>query len=711
MAFAGGVRPFVLGVMVLFSAAMTGCGGGEDSIASLETARHASPWVGPQAPERSSRHSDQFLGPAFIDREQPQSTGGYTIDLSQREAVRLFYAGVFKASEGVSSDWSGSLTGCVSGDTSSSYKEAVLRRINWFRAMAGVPANVQFDATFNRKAQQAALVMAANNNLSHTPPGTWSCNNADATEAAGSSNLALGRAGPDSIAGGYMEDGGSNNAAVGHRRWILYPQTQTMGTGDVTGSSRANALWVFDGRFGSMRPSVRDDFVAWPPPGYVPYTTVYPRWSFSYPDADFSSATVSMSENGASLATRKEAVSNGAGENTLVWLPGTYADGMSWARPAADTTYTVQINGVRINGATRSFNYNVKVFDPDVATHDMSLTGSDAATVGQSLSYSFSSFPSATHYQWRSLQFSRTSFVDGAEGDLSQFISDASSGYAVQASGVSASGGRSFHFAHPEPVNQILTMVGEWVPSSQTQLTFASRLGLSSPNQKARVQVSQDGGINWATVFEQAGTQSGSTSSSGEVAFTTKQVPLASFSGRTIQIRFLYAFTGGSYYPQTSNTAGWFVDDIRLDSVNRLDAVGAPIDVGTATQFSFKPAQDGGLLLQARAGLYGFFAEWGPVKTVNVSATGANLPTTSAVTDAAVDCLFNWAQGQFPTLLAPASAVSQTVSPYRFRFYSQTGVYLGVSSADENLYAVLGGKLEKLGAVAPWLTQSGCAGR
>ena len=42
-----------------------------------------------------------------------------------------------------------------------------------------------------------------------------------------------------------------------------------------------------------QRPA-RDGFVAWPPPGFVPYQTVYPRWSFVLRGADFTNATVTM---------------------------------------------------------------------------------------------------------------------------------------------------------------------------------------------------------------------------------------------------------------------------------------------------------------------------------------------------------------------------------------------------------------------------------
>src|SRR5438034_1286336 len=82
----------------------------------------------------------------------------------------------------------------------------------------------------------------------------------------------------------YIWDFGANNDIVGHRRWLLYPQTKVMGTGDVPnqgGFAAANATWVFDANYGGPRPATRKPFVSWPPAGYVPYQVVYPQWSFA----------------------------------------------------------------------------------------------------------------------------------------------------------------------------------------------------------------------------------------------------------------------------------------------------------------------------------------------------------------------------------------------------------------------------------------------
>jgi hypothetical protein len=120
-------------------------------------------------------------------------------------------------------------------------------------------------------------------------------------------------------------------------------------------------LWVFD-TF-SPRPATREPYVAWPPPGYVPYQVVFARWSFSYPSADFTAATVTMESDGSGLGVSQSPVVNGYGDNTLVWTPAG-ATGDSWPRPTRDTTYTVSVQNVLIGGQNRSFTYDVTLFDP-----------------------------------------------------------------------------------------------------------------------------------------------------------------------------------------------------------------------------------------------------------------------------------------------------------------------------------------------------------
>ena len=234
------------------------------------------------------------------------SHGQSEMSLAEREPVRIFFQTVYEASEGIPSGWTGNVALGEAGSTSPAFQRAVGVRINYFRAMAGVPASVALSSSYSTPDQWAALLVSANSQLSHYPTAAWKDYTAPGAAAAADSNLILGVDGPAAV-DAYIQDAGATNYFVGHRRWVLYPQTRKMGTGDIdadpTGTyPAANALWVLDGMFGTARPATRDGFVAWPPPGYVPEQLIYNRWSLAYPEADFSQARVQMSRGGKSVS-------------------------------------------------------------------------------------------------------------------------------------------------------------------------------------------------------------------------------------------------------------------------------------------------------------------------------------------------------------------------------------------------------------------------
>jgi len=143
-----------------------------------------------------------------------------------------------------------------------------------------------------------------------------------------------------------------------------------MGTGDVleilsdTSSRAANCLVLFDQpNWAKPRPPTREPYVAWPPKGYVPYNIVSGRWSFSLAGADFSGAKVAVRVGRRNEKVVQEAVVDGFGDNTLVWNIGVEAGG-PFPQPARDTTYTVVIQGVKLQGRARQFTYNVVIYDP-----------------------------------------------------------------------------------------------------------------------------------------------------------------------------------------------------------------------------------------------------------------------------------------------------------------------------------------------------------
>src|SRR5487761_2014893 len=96
---------------------------------------------------------------------QPKGvTGGFTVDTGSREQVRSFYNSVYISSDGVSMDTTAIISTSTAGTNSFAFQQAVLRRINWFRALAGVPAAITLDAAESAQNQAAALMMSANTN-------------------------------------------------------------------------------------------------------------------------------------------------------------------------------------------------------------------------------------------------------------------------------------------------------------------------------------------------------------------------------------------------------------------------------------------------------------------------------------------------------------------------------------------------------------------
>ena len=101
---------------------------------------------------------------------------------------------------------------------------------------------------------------------------------------------------------------------------------------------------------------------AWPPAGYVPFEIMptSTRWSYSAPEVDFSSATVTMTRNGAAISTAVVARNGVYGDPALVWeVPA------SGVAPEAGKPDVYQVTLSGIPGAPVS--YRVTVFRAGVA--------------------------------------------------------------------------------------------------------------------------------------------------------------------------------------------------------------------------------------------------------------------------------------------------------------------------------------------------------
>jgi hypothetical protein len=590
------------------------------------TSRANEPTLGdaPRMPENVSGLPGAGVRPKGV-------TGGFSVNINSREQVRSFYNAIYPSSAGVPMNTTEDILDCVPGTNSTLFQEAVVRRINFFRAMAGLPAAITLDAGNNFNDQAAALMMSANNALSHTPPSSWSCWSINGSNAASMSNLALGNAGADSITA-YIWDFGASNYEVGHRRWILFPQTQIMGTGDVPQTNiitvmqtnlylAANATWVFDANLYGSRPATRQPFVSWPPAGYVPYQIVYPQWSFALTNANFSNATITMKSNGVSVAVSVQNYVTGYGENTLVWYPSTLdptSSTTTFPFSGTDTVYTVTVTNIQYSGATVGYTYNVTLFDPAVPGADSfppTISGTNQPAINTANPYTFTALTNVTGYEWQSFLRTPTNFNDGAESGLANFIVNTTAGYSVQDSTHHASGSFSFHLAHPgsPPTDQILTINQIFVPKTNTIFTYKSELGYAADGETAKVQISADNGNTWLNLFSETGNLSGNPI---ETSFINRSATLTNYAGLPVQLRFDYSYSNGlSYYPSASSGYGWYLDDIII--TNYEVATSFTTNFITTTNFTFSPAQAGNYSLQASGILYSQFVIGGaPIKQV-----------------------------------------------------------------------------------------------
>jgi uncharacterized protein YkwD len=299
----------------------------------------------------------------------PAAPAGAAVDSTSIASVRDAYLNTYLPALNVAPGWTGDAASCTPGVTSADARTAELTVINYFRALAGLQPTTE-DTAATAKAQQAALMMTANHDLSHTPPATWKCYTADGAGAAGSSNLGLGHPTGGQAIADYMDD--SLTDSVGHRAWVLQPDQSAYGLGMT---ADANALMTFGD------PSMRNNTAPsgatpWPSRGYFPHENL-PNlyWSYSQIGVSFAGATVTVAKNGVALTTadvHAEGVIDGWPAPRLVWSMPTLP------RPAVGTsdTYHVTISGPLTDA------YDVEIFNAVEASVDPTTGGSTAGTQG-----------------------------------------------------------------------------------------------------------------------------------------------------------------------------------------------------------------------------------------------------------------------------------------------------------------------------------------
>jgi len=247
--------------------------------------------------------------------------------------------------------WTGNAEACQAGDMAPEARATALRLLNTHRFMAGLPA-VTATAAGDKLAQDCALLMRANNTITHTPPTTFKCYTAEAAKTANSSSLSSGPA--VGSVDGYMIDPG-NPTTIGHRRWILSNWLTEVGFGSADRFS-CQYQPAKPTRGGGGKP-----WAAWPPGGEVPIQAFGGRflgtidqtgWTIQSDSINLASAKVTVTSGGADKPVTVTQLGGGYGSMyALRFNP------MGWTSKAGET-YSVKVEGTSMPIA-----YDVKVVD------------------------------------------------------------------------------------------------------------------------------------------------------------------------------------------------------------------------------------------------------------------------------------------------------------------------------------------------------------
>jgi len=256
--------------------------------------------------------------------------------------------------------FTGNIDACITGSYAASVNQKMLKRINYLRRLVRVSDDIVFNASLNQKCLKAAVMQEANRIISHcygennAPCDMWLCNSPVAIEASQNSLLAIANWNYFDPIRLYTYDGGALNTGVSHRRWLLYSKAKVFGNGLT---ENRNVMYVIGN---SGNPSTNQkDFIAYPAERYMPAPLVFPRWSFTIPDAYFGNATVQMiDENGNSVNLTIVHKVGGFPEPAIVWEP----DNILLTEPQ-DVFYTITISGIE-DAPQTSYTYTTIIIQP-----------------------------------------------------------------------------------------------------------------------------------------------------------------------------------------------------------------------------------------------------------------------------------------------------------------------------------------------------------
>ena len=654
---------------------------------------------------------------AWTPGTYPAGGSGFAVDTQIRNDVVSFWHGVYQASEGYwdRHAWTGNYTAASPydsgvGTTASVFVTDTERRINFYRALCGVPANVALNTSSTVRIDSGDAQQPASSTLKsaaaqrsaymlirtwgyfdgtlHPPLGnSWSALSHSPVQASCVAwttaawnanfrgNLAIGYFGPGAVDAYMHEETGTGtstsewNSDVGHRRWLLHPPSTNMATGDTPGQFVSsgnqirlptNVIYVHPKT--AELASVSPRFTSFPPAGYFPVALNSGYWSLTFPGADFTNATVAMTDAGGNPIGTTVLKRNGAyGDPALVWQVPSAASVKS---VTADTTFNVTVSGIAGSGVPTSASYSVTLINPNQITSDQSVYGPATASVTAGATYTFAQPDSAEAVQVNSFQASASAWTEGAEDSTSAYVIGSTTGsYTLRSAcsfssdpgfaPLSGAATKSFNLTLPilydlkysGAAPQSFELDRDILPGSGAKLNFKYQRGYMTAGTNLVIESSNDAGLTWTQLGSAI---TGNPTGLRDTSITTTTRDLTS-SATPVRVRFrLYLTAGqGAYTVEQYPTypTGIFIDDISTTNCTWLDlkksndiAAGATSLALTATTSGVTPANNVEIRLRMRTKLGNRWMPYGSQKTVTYS--------TSAQTSAPA---FNIASGSYPS--------------------------------------------------------------
>lgn len=231
--------------------------------------------------------------------------------------LKVLYHDYYLASAVDSIDWTNK-GNCDPGAIPEDIYVKAEKRINFFRLVNRLPV-IKINADKQKEAQAAAFLMMKNNYLTHQPSKNAKCYSKAAADGAAHSCLAITDYhyyGSTAFLTGFVEDSGKENYFVGHRRWILYSKAKAFSYG---ATKTSEALYCNEFR----SDTIKNEFMAYPWNGYVPYNLIFSKWCFIIPEShqvDFSQMKIVISDKaGKPLPFELYPSKEGFPDKTISW--------------------------------------------------------------------------------------------------------------------------------------------------------------------------------------------------------------------------------------------------------------------------------------------------------------------------------------------------------------------------------------------------------